>query len=201
MHAPDLLCCELSSVRMCSHVSAVDMCVRLHLRPGSLPKMLPSVRPAQLHVAGSAPAHKPFSSGAKHRSPLLTPSVATAAPSRHAQCSSPAGAAETSGRPQLQHSYPKQDGSPAAASRRGVLVGAAAAAAASLAGERRAQAVQGLTAGRLPGMVDFSVGGFVNACDIAIQFQFGTAAGAARQWTCIVFHVSELMSVLLPMQA
>lgn len=38
-----------------------------------------------------------------------------------------------------------------APSRRGLLLGAAAAAAATLVGEQQAQAVQGLTAGRLPG--------------------------------------------------
>lgn len=101
------------------------------------------------HAATVLHSHRPFSGGAKPRSPLLAQRPAVAAPNREsAQLSSSAEAANGSD-PTPQH---HRNGSPAAASRRAVLLGAAAAAAASLAGEQQAQAVQGLTAGRLPGV-------------------------------------------------
>jgi hypothetical protein len=114
--------------------------------------MLPSVRPTQSRFAATyarpAPhTPAPFCGSARPRGSAQC--CARAAPSRpHAQDSSPPDAAESSG----HGGHTQQDSSPAVASRRGVLLGAAAAVAATLAGEQQAHAVQGLTAGRLPGM-------------------------------------------------
>lgn len=124
------------------------------LRPQAcaVPTMLPSVRPTQTHVGATnvGPAlhtPPPFCGSARPRASAQC--CSRAAPSRHyAQAGSPPDTTETSG----HGSHTQPGGSPAAASRRGLLLGAAAAVAASLAGEQQAHAVQGLTAGRLPGM-------------------------------------------------
>jgi hypothetical protein len=125
-----------------------------NLRPQAcaIPTMLPSVRPtptnvAATHVVPALHTPSPFCGSARPRASAQC--CARATPSRHhAQAGSPPDAMETS-----SHSvHTAQDGSPAAASRRSLLLGAAAAVAATLAGEHQAHAVQGLTAGRLPGM-------------------------------------------------
>lgn len=143
MHARMREHAHVLTIMLCT--MRIALCCRNSL---ALASMLPSVRPAN---AGAAAPHvgmaQPFFGTGRPRSSRPAATAAAAQPQRPA-----GGQADTAQRSDTAQRQDGGHGGGAAVSRRGVLLSSAAAAAATvLAGEQRAQAVQGITAGRLPG--------------------------------------------------